>query len=69
MDTCVIFCAGGFEKLARQPERTDYILAADGDKWAKQNNFLWLASNGFIDIPVEKLSDSQRRAFEKRVTP
>lgn len=38
-------------------------------KWAKQNNFLWLASNGFIDIPVEKLSDSQRRAFEKRVTP
>lgn len=30
MDTCVIFCAGGFEKLARQPEKTDYILAADG---------------------------------------
>ena len=30
MDTCVIFCAGGFEKLARQPEETDFILAADG---------------------------------------
>ena len=30
MDTCVIFCAGGFEKLARQPDETDFILAADG---------------------------------------
>lgn len=30
MDTCVIFCAGGFEKLARQPEETDFVLAADG---------------------------------------
>jgi len=30
MDTCVIFCAGGFEKLARQPDETDYLLAADG---------------------------------------
>ena len=26
----MIFCAGGFEKLARQPDETDYILAADG---------------------------------------
>lgn len=30
METCVIFCAGGFEKLARQPEGTDFLLAADG---------------------------------------
>jgi thiamine pyrophosphokinase len=30
VDTCVIFCAGGFEKLARQPDETDFILAADG---------------------------------------
>ena len=30
MDTCVIFCAGGFEKLARQPEETDFVLAEDG---------------------------------------
>ena len=30
MDSCVIFCAGGFEKLARQPDETDFILAADG---------------------------------------
>ena len=30
METCVIFCAGGFEKLARQPDETDFILAADG---------------------------------------
>ena len=30
MDTCVIFCAGGFEKLIRQPDASDYILAADG---------------------------------------
>lgn len=30
MHTCVIFCAGGFEKLARKLDNTDYILAADG---------------------------------------
>ena len=26
----MIFCAGGFECLARQPDASDYILAADG---------------------------------------
>ncbi len=30
MATCVIFCAGGFEKLARPLEKSDYLLAADG---------------------------------------
>lgn len=30
MDTCVIFCAGGFEKLVRPVDSTDYLLAADG---------------------------------------
>lgn len=30
MDQCVIFCAGGFEKLARPLDRSDYLLAADG---------------------------------------
>lgn len=30
MDTCLIFCAGSFEKLAQQPDSNDYILAADG---------------------------------------
>ena len=30
MNTCVIFCAGGFEKLARPIDASDYILAADG---------------------------------------
>ena len=30
MDTCLIFCAGHFEKLAQQPDSSDYILAADG---------------------------------------
>lgn len=30
MDTCVIFCAGGFDKLARPIAETDFVLAADG---------------------------------------
>ena len=30
MGRCVIFCAGGFEKLALTIEEDDYILAADG---------------------------------------
>ena len=30
MHTCIIFCAGGFEKLARPVDASDYILAADG---------------------------------------
>ena len=30
MQTCVIFCAGGFEKLARPIDASDFILAADG---------------------------------------
>ena len=30
MDTCIIFCAGGFEKLARPMDASDFILAADG---------------------------------------
>lgn len=30
MDTCVIFCAGGFEKLARSVDGSDFLLAADG---------------------------------------
>ena len=46
MDTCVIFCAGGFEKLARQPEETDFILAADGGFTHLQR--LGLAPHGII---------------------
>lgn len=30
MKTCVIFCAGGFEKLARPIDASDYLIAADG---------------------------------------
>ena len=30
MKTCVIFCAGGFEKLAEPIGAKDYVLAADG---------------------------------------
>lgn len=30
MKTCIIFCAGGFEKLARPIDASDFILAADG---------------------------------------
>lgn len=30
MNTCIIFCAGGFEIMLRPPEPGDYLLAADG---------------------------------------
>ena len=30
MGSCVIFCAGGFEKLARPIEQDDFLMAADG---------------------------------------
>ena len=30
MKTCIIFCAGGFEKLVRPIDASDFILAADG---------------------------------------
>ena len=30
MNSCIVFCAGGFRELARQPEDSDYLLAADG---------------------------------------
>lgn len=30
MDTCIIFCAGGFERLAQPVDSTDFLLAADG---------------------------------------
>lgn len=30
MNTCVIFCAGGFSALEQVPDSTDYLLAADG---------------------------------------
>ena len=30
METCVIFCAGGFDGLIEPVKKTDYLLAADG---------------------------------------
>jgi len=30
LNSCIVFCAGGFRELARQPEDSDYLLAADG---------------------------------------
>ncbi len=30
METCIIFCAGGFEKLVRPIDASDFLLAADG---------------------------------------
>ena len=30
VQTCVIMCAGAFEQFVRQPEKGDYLLAADG---------------------------------------
>ena len=30
MNTCIIFCAGGFESLVQNIDSTDFLLAADG---------------------------------------
>ena len=30
MDTCVIFCAAGFDALAEAIGETDFVIAADG---------------------------------------
>ena len=46
MGRCVIFCAGGFEKLAQPMEKDDYILAADGGLAHVQK--LGIAPNGII---------------------
>ncbi|MBO5953496.1 MAG: thiamine diphosphokinase [Oscillospiraceae bacterium] len=46
MNTCVIFCAGGFEKLAQPLDSTDYILAADGGLTHIEK--LGLTPNGII---------------------
>ncbi len=46
MGRCVIFCAGGFEKLALPIENGDYILAADGGLTHLQR--LGLAPDGII---------------------
>ena len=46
MNTCVIFCAGGFEKLARPIDASDYLLAADGGLLHLQK--LGLTPNGII---------------------
>ena len=46
MGRCVIFCAGGFEKLALPIEEDDYILAADGGLAHLQK--LGLAPDGIL---------------------
>ncbi len=46
MQTCVIFCAGGFEKLARIVDASDFILAADGGLAHLQK--LGISPNGVI---------------------
>ena len=46
MGRCVIFCAGGFEKLALPIQKDDYILAADGGFSHLQK--LGLAPNGIL---------------------
>ena len=46
MGRCVIFCAGGFEKLALPIEKDDYILAADGGLAHLQK--LGLAPDGIL---------------------
>lgn len=46
MRSCVIFCAGGFEKLARPIDASDYLIAADGGLIHLQK--LGLTPNGII---------------------
>lgn len=46
MKTCIIFCAGGFEKLARPIDASDFILAADGG--FKHLQRLGIAPHGII---------------------
>lgn len=46
MQTCIIFCAGGFEKLARAIDASDYVLAADGGLVHLQR--LGITANGII---------------------
>ena len=46
MATCVIFCAGGFDKLAQPIGRSDYVLAADGGLAHLEK--LGLTPNGII---------------------
>ena len=46
MGRCLIFCAGGFEKLALPIEKDDYILAADGGLTHLQK--LGIAPQGII---------------------
>lgn len=46
MNTCVIFCAGGFSRLAEPVDSSDYLLAADGGLTHMQA--LGLTPNGII---------------------
>ncbi len=46
METCIIFCAGGFKKLVRPIDASDFILAADGGLVHLQK--LGIAPHGMI---------------------
>ena len=46
MNTCVIFCAGGFSAVAEKTDSTDYLLAADGGLVHMEK--LGLTPNGII---------------------
>lgn len=46
MNTCVIFCAGGFRQLAEPVDSTDFLLAADGGLAHLEK--LGLTPNGII---------------------
>lgn len=46
MNTCVIFCAGGFERLAEPVDSSDFLLAADGG--LKHLEMLGLKPDGII---------------------
>ena len=46
MNTCIIFCAGGFDRLVQPIDETDYVLAADGGLIHLQR--LGIRPNGII---------------------
>lgn len=46
MESCVIFCAGGFDGLIEPVKKTDYLLAADGG--LRHMEALGLTPNGIL---------------------
>lgn len=77
MNTCIIFCAGGFEKPVQPADSTDYLLAADGGlahmealRWDPHGIIGDFDSLGYIPqgaqvFPVEKDDTDSMLAIRK----